>query len=151
MRRWLGSRRGEWSRVAAPCQARPRNGEQTDTRPSYAHRLRKIGLAAFAGTVGSPVTIPATHAIDPTVGAVVLRKAEAVVSLSALREAEMLEIGGVTLARRKGQASALEAARTSAGRDVRAVTGMRDGKDVAYDVTLAFVPHAFTSDIEVWC
>ena len=48
-----------------------------------------------------------------------------------------------------GQASALDTPRIDQGRDVGTVLVRRDGADVAYDVTFAFVAHAFHPGVEI--
>ena len=48
-----------------------------------------------------------------------------------------------------GVASALDRSRIADGRDVGTVRVMRDGVDVAHDVTFAFVAHAFHPDVPI--
>ena len=48
-----------------------------------------------------------------------------------------------------GVASALDRSRIADGRDVGTVRVLRDGKDVAHDVTFAFVAHAFHPEVPI--
>ena len=72
-----------------------------------------------------------------------------VVTLNAVREAGEYDLDGTTLAWTAGQASALDTQRIAEGRDVGTVTAQRDGVDVPYDVTFAFVAHAFHPDVAI--
>ena len=83
--------------------------------------------------------------IDPMERVVVVRNGDgpSVVRMSAVRESGPLEVDGTTLAWRPGQASALDTRAIPKGRDVGTITATRDGADVPYDVTFAFVAHAF--------
>ena len=72
-----------------------------------------------------------------------------VVTLSAVREAGTYDLDGTTLSWREGQASALDSQTIADGRDVGSVVAQRDGVDVAYDVTFAFVAHAFHPDAPI--
>ncbi len=82
--------------------------------------------------------------INPMVRVVVVRTDEpSIVSLELLREHERIEAGDVTLSWTPGQVSALDHSSVAGGRDVGTVTVERDGADVPYDVTFAFVAHAF--------
>jgi hypothetical protein len=67
--------------------------------------------------------------------------------LTRLAGATVIKEAGLTLSWRAGQASALDAGKISAGRDVGSVR-VRDsiGKDVAHDVMFAFAFHAFWPD-----
>ncbi|MEO3431188.1 DUF3179 domain-containing protein [Pelagibius sp. CAU 1746] len=68
-------------------------------------------------------------------------------SLELLRREGKIESGGLVLTWTPGQASALDSRNLAAGRDVGNVVVQRRGagglEDVAYDVTFAFVFHAF--------
>ncbi len=88
--------------------------------------------------------------IHPMIRVVVVRAAEtaSAVTLAHLRRVKTLSIAGVTLSWHRGQASALDHHTVSGGRDVGNVTAQRVGsdgqlQDVPYDVTFAFVFHAF--------
>ncbi len=69
------------------------------------------------------------------------------VSLEVLRKKGKMELGPVTLSWQKGQNSALDSSSIARGRDVGNVIVQRKTpggmKDVVYDVTFAFVFHAF--------
>lgn len=82
--------------------------------------------------------------INPMVRVVMVRTdTPTIVSLDLLREHERIEAGDVKISWRPGQASALDDSSVAGGRDVGTVTVERDGADVPYDVTFAFVAHAF--------
>ena len=88
--------------------------------------------------------------IEPMTRVVVVRDGEAAaaVTLKLIREKGPISVGGTVLTWRKGQASALDASTVAGGRDVGNVIAQKrlaDGHlfDVAYDVTFAFVFHAF--------
>ncbi|MGH6815865.1 MAG: DUF3179 domain-containing protein [Hyphomicrobiaceae bacterium] len=73
------------------------------------------------------------------------------VALDLLREKRRIALGDVILSWREGQASALDQAEIGRGRDVGNVVAQRMGtqgmlEDVPYDVTFAFVFHAFHPD-----
>lgn len=68
-------------------------------------------------------------------------------TLPLVRERGRVEAAdGRVITWRTGQASALDAARVAEGRDVGTVLVSRDGADVPYDVTFAFVFFAFHPD-----
>ena len=67
-------------------------------------------------------------------------------SLALLREKGKISDGDTVLAWSAGQNSALHARKISEGRDVGNVTVKRNGADAVYDVTFAFVFHAFYPD-----
>ncbi|MEL6299853.1 MAG: DUF3179 domain-containing protein [Pseudomonadota bacterium] len=74
-------------------------------------------------------------------------KGPSAVSLAHLRETKTFKLDGVKLAWTPGQTSALDQAEIAKGRDVGTVTATNaDGKPAAYDVTFAFVFHAFHPD-----
>ena len=88
--------------------------------------------------------------INPMARIVVVRtgKEPAAVSLALLREKKSIELAGVQLSWRPGQASALDTPEIAKGRDVGTVLAQKtvnDSKmvDIPYDVTFAFVFHAF--------
>ncbi len=90
--------------------------------------------------------------IDPMARVVVVKEAEPkAVSLELLRRRRKMDLGDVSLSWAEGQASALDHGQISKGRDVGNVIVQRrlaDGAlvDVPYDVTFAFVFHAFHPD-----
>jgi hypothetical protein len=71
-------------------------------------------------------------------------------ALDLLRERRRIEADDLVLTWEQGQASALDARSIAEGRDVGNVVVQRLGgdgpQDVAYDVTFAFVFHAFRPD-----
>jgi hypothetical protein len=76
------------------------------------------------------------------------------VTLELLRTNGLLVLGDVELAWQTGQASALEHWAVAKGRDVGTVTAHTKDADgrrhyVPYDVTFAFVVHAFHPDIPI--
>ena len=70
-------------------------------------------------------------------------------SLAYLRERKKVQQGDLLLSWRPGQASALDTAKIAEGRDIGTVLAQRDGKDVVYKVTFAFVWHAFQPDRQI--
>ena len=117
-------------------------------------RMRNYGRNPYVGydTAARPFLYKGSmpKGIDPMARVVVVRVAKepTAVSLSLLREQKSIKVSGVTLSWRPGQASALDTSEIAKGRDVGTVLAQRaDGsgklKDVAYDVTFAFVFHAF--------
>ena len=92
--------------------------------------------------------------ISPMARVVVVRQHQGeplVVALELLRQSKSMLIGDVQLAWKAGQASALHSGTIADGRDVGTVAVSRksDGADVAYDVTFAFVAHAFHPKAEI--
>ena len=87
-----------------------------------------LRVVTFTGTSGKP------HAV----------------TLSLLRRKKSMTLGGITLTWQSGQNSALDHAFINKGRDVGNVTAYRSNKgirkDIAYEVTFAFVFHAFHKD-----
>ena len=119
--------------------------------------MRAYGSNPYAGydTARRPFLYDGAlpEGIDPMERVVVLRgsgnEAPAVVRMAAVREAGSLDVNGVTVAWEPGQASALDTRAIPKGRDVGTITARRDGSDVPYDVTFAFVAHAFHPDVEI--
>ena len=90
--------------------------------------------------------------IDPMERVVVVPRDDAgplIVAMNAVAETGAYTAQGVTLQWTAGQASALDTARISDGRDVGTVLVTRDGADVPYDVTFAFVAHAFHPGVAI--
>lgn len=95
--------------------------------------------------------------IEPMARVVVLRPGSGelmAVTLELLRKKGSLVLGGVELAWKSGQASALERREVAQGRDVGTVTAsLKDSegrrRDVPYDVTFAFVVHAFYPQLTI--
>lgn len=71
------------------------------------------------------------------------------VSAAKLAEEGSFEHQGVLLTFEAGQASALDDATISDGRDVGNITVTMDGVPVVHDVTFAFVVHAFEPELEI--
>lgn len=92
--------------------------------------------------------------IEPMARVVVIRQETAdpiIVTMEKLRQSTPLELDGYKLTWNEGQASALHTRQISQGREVGTVSASRtsDGADVPYDVTFAFVAHAFHPDVEI--
>ena len=90
--------------------------------------------------------------IDPMERVVVVPREGAdplIVTMATVSEAGRWSGQGFDLTWTAGQASALDTARIAAGRDVGTVLASRDGIDVAYDVTFAFVAHAFHPGVAI--
>jgi hypothetical protein len=95
--------------------------------------------------------------IEPLARVVVVRrsgKKPLIVSMAHLRKYGKLVLDGVELAWKRGQASALDKNVIALGRDVGSVTAQArgaDGKlaDINYDVTFAFVAHAFHKNVYI--
>lgn len=89
--------------------------------------------------------------VAPMARVIVVRDGEvpSVVTMDAVREAGSYDLDGTTLSWSGGQASALDTQRIAEGRDVGTVIATRDGEDVPYDVTFAFVAHAFHPEAKI--
>lgn len=89
--------------------------------------------------------------IDPMARVVVVRDGgdPVVVSMLKVREEGPLQRNGVTISWEPGQASALDTSRIAKGREVGNILVQREGLDVPYDVTFAFVAHAFMPDVAI--
>ena len=123
-------------------------------------RMRNYGRNPYVGydTAARPFLYKGSmpEGIDPMARVVVVRTANepAAISLSLLREQKSVDVSGVTLSWRPGQASALDTSEIAKGRDVGTVLAQQtdsSGKlsDVPYDVTFAFVFHAFHPKQEI--
>ena len=123
-------------------------------------RMRNYGRNPYVGydTAARPFLYKGSmpEGIDPMARVVVVRTANepADISLSLLREQKSVDVSGVTLSWRPGQASALDTSEIAKGRDVGTVLAQQtdsSGKlsDVPYDVTFAFVFHAFHPKQEI--
>ena len=118
--------------------------------------MRAYGSNPYAGydTARRPFLYDGAlpEGIDPMERVVVVRGeggTPGVVRMSAVREAGSLDVGDATLSWEPGQASALDTRAIPKGRDVGTITATRDGADVPYDVTFAFVAHAFHPEAEI--
>lgn len=72
-----------------------------------------------------------------------------ILSMKMLRDQGKMAINGFQFNWQEGQASALDVSDISKGREVGNVTVQRENKDVAYDVTFAFVAHAFHPEVKI--
>ena len=96
---------------------------------------------------------PMPEGIAPMARVVVIKPESGpiAIALTALREKKSVEIEGIRLSWKPGQVSALDDAEIPKGRDVGTVSATRassgkPGELIAYDVTFAFVFHAFHQD-----
>jgi len=88
--------------------------------------------------------------INPMVRVVMVRTDEpTIVALDLLREHQRIEAGDIALTWTAGQASALDDSSVAGGREVGTVAVQRDGADIPYDVTFAFVAHAFHPETDI--
>ena len=85
--------------------------------------------------------------INPMARVVVVRREGAdplIVAMQRVRDGGSFESGSVTLQWKSGQASALDSPEIAKGRDVGTISAVdSQGNPLAYDVTFAFVAHAF--------
>ena len=114
--------------------------------------LRAYGHNPYVGydTAARPFLYRGTmpEGIAPMARVVVVRRdgGAHAVSLELLRRKGPIEVAGARLTWQSGQTSALDSREIAKGRDVGTVVATEVGepsKDVAYDVTFAFVFHAF--------
>jgi len=93
--------------------------------------------------------------ISPMARVVVIRDVSGpiIVAMEKVRGAGGIELSGYQFSWKEGQASALDSGRISEGREIGniIVSKMQDSKmrDVAYDVTFAFVAHAFHPEVKI--
>ncbi|MGI9521057.1 MAG: DUF3179 domain-containing protein [Hyphomicrobiaceae bacterium] len=94
--------------------------------------------------------------INPMARVVVVRQNSDIeaTSLEVLRKKKTMKLGSVTLRWQAGQSSALDAGAIAEGRDVGTITAQRTDRigrwrDVAYDVTFAFVVYAFHPKLRI--
>ena len=113
---------------------------------------REYGLNPYVGydTLARPFLYSGPLPDDfPAMARVIVVRREGaeplIVSMESLREVGTLDVEGHTFAWQAGQASALDTREIASGREVGnvVVTDSASGDDVAYDVTFAFVAHAF--------
>ncbi|MEL6374202.1 MAG: DUF3179 domain-containing protein [Pseudomonadota bacterium] len=125
--------------------------------------MRRYGSNPYVGYDGA--TRPFLYrgempdGIQPLARVVVIKEAQRqakpkAVSLKLLREKGKFKLNGYDVSWRKGQASALDEGEIAKGRDVGTVIATKPGPDgkpvlAAYDVTFAFVFHAFHPDGEI--
>lgn len=72
-----------------------------------------------------------------------------VVTMASIAEGTNTEVMGHLFGWIAGQNSALDAPRIADGRDIGTVSVSKNGADVAYDITFAFVAHAFHPEVEI--
>jgi hypothetical protein len=90
--------------------------------------------------------------IDPMARVVVVRRGgdePLIATMAKVREAGTWREEGYEVRWSEGQRSALDTASIARGRDVGTITATKDGDDVPYDVTFAFVAHAFFPDVPI--
>lgn len=122
----------------------PQGAVLVPTDPSF----RDYGRNPYAGydTASAPFLYSGEmpENISPMARVVVIRTSgkPIVVSLEKVRR-EGFESDGYAVSFEKGVASALDTEKIASGRDVGTVRVRLNGRDVAHDVTFAFVAHAF--------
>lgn len=72
-----------------------------------------------------------------------------IVTMASLAQGRQQSVGDHQFSWEAGQNSALDTGRIAQGRDVGTVRVTKNGADVAYDITFAFVAHAFHPDIDI--
>lgn len=90
--------------------------------------------------------------INPMERVVIVRREDAdpiIVTMNKISESGKFAQDGYELSWTAGQNSALDQGNISKGRDVGTVLVQKDGEDIVYDVTFAFVAHAFHPDIKI--
>jgi len=124
-------------------------------------KLRRYGANPYAGydTASAPFLYRGDmpKGIEPMARVVVVRVDRAkpvIVALEHLRKSGALTLKGVRLSWKAGQSSAVDAAELAKGRDVGTVKAVSDLPDtkgalLPYDVTFAFVAHAFHPDVAI--
>lgn len=124
-------------------------------------RLRDYGRNPYVGYDGgsAPFLYRGDYPtdIEPMARVVVVKEPSGkprAVALDFLRKKGRIDLGGIELAWAAGQSSALDHWDIAKGRDVGTVSAFKsDGagkrEDVPYDVTFAFVVHAFHPDITI--
>ena len=134
-----------WSRFAA---RHPDGVVQVPNNPS----MRPYGANPYVGYDGSrtPFLYVGDYPADIAPMARVVAIGNEAWALDLLREQGRVESGDLVLTWEAGQNSALDTRRISEGADVGNVVVQRRGdnglEDIAYDVTFAFVFHAFRPD-----
>ncbi|MCR9120858.1 MAG: DUF3179 domain-containing protein [Phyllobacteriaceae bacterium] len=90
--------------------------------------------------------------IEPMERVVIVPRGDAepmIVTMRTVSDAGTWEAAGLEFTWTAGRASALDTTRIAEGRDVGTVLVTRDGADVPYDVTFAFVAHAFHPGVTI--
>ena len=127
-------------KVLVPNNERLRNYGANPYR-GYDTRLQPYGL--FQGELPGY--------IDPMARVIVVRDLPAPVAISMLkvRMEGPVSRHGATISWEAGQKSALDTEDITKGREVGNITVQRNGEDLPYDVTFAFVAHAFMPDVRI--
>lgn len=89
--------------------------------------------------------------IEPLAYVIAIKEGDTpfVVSLQKLRDEKTLTREGITLTWTDGTRSALDARQISEGRQIGNVIAKRGEEDIAYDLTFAFVTHAFMPEVPI--
>ncbi len=118
-------------------------------------RMRNYGRNPYEGYDSAKIPFLFNGELPKDINAmarvVVVRDAGDPVAVSMLkvRQDGPLERNGVTISWQEGQASALDTGSIASGRDVGNIIVQKNGKDVPYDVTFAFVANAFLPDTPI--
>ena len=124
-------------------------------------RMRRYGTNPYVGydSARRPLLFQGRmpEGIEPMARVVVVRRAArdpVIVALAHLRQSGTMTHDGVRLSWRAGQASALDTRQIAKGRDVGTVEAVANGVSMpkaplAYDVTFAFVAHAFHPNVPI--
>jgi hypothetical protein len=124
-------------------------------------QMRRYGTNPYVGydTTSAPFLFKGEvpEGIEPMARVIVVRRKEAdpvIVALGHLRRAGALTIDGVRLSWRAGRSSALDTREIARGRDIGTIEAVSDasatrGAPLVYDVTFAFVAHAFHPDVSI--
>lgn len=120
--------------------------------PNY----RDYGRNPYAGYDGSGAPFlydgQLPDYINPMERVVIIRNSgdqPIIITMNKIAEAGKLSVEDYTLTWTAGQNSALDQSDIQKGRDVGTVLVQQNGKDVVYDVTFAFVAHAFHPDVQI--
>lgn len=144
----LPSRTESWSRFAK------RHPKAEVLVPTNEH-MRRYGTNPYVGydTANRPFLFNGEfpEGIPPLTYVIAVKDANKpfVISLQKLRDEQSVEREGVTLTWTDGMRSALDSRQISKGRQIGNVTAKRGDEDVAYDLTFAFVTHAFMPDVPI--
>lgn len=90
--------------------------------------------------------------LNPMERVVIVRNDEAdptIVTMNAVRNQGALSRDGYQMTWQAGQSSALDGRDIASSRDVGSIVVTRDGEDVPYDVTFAFVAHSFHPEVTI--
>lgn len=144
----IPSRTESWSRLAK------RHPDAKVLVPNNTH-LRQYGANPYVryDSANRPFLFKGEfpEGIPPLAYVVAVQEADEpfVVSLQKLRDEKTLTRNGVTLTWSDGTRSALDSRQISQGRQIGNVIAKRGSEDVPYDLTFAFVTHAFMPDVKI--